>query len=37
MKLFERFTHKAEDPDTAVYTVEGKCTAAIARPLCAAP
>ena len=23
MKLFERFTYKAEDPDTAVYTVEG--------------
>ena len=35
MKLFERFTHKAEDPDTAVYTVEGMhcshCEAAVCR------
>ena len=35
MKLFERFTHKAIDPDTAVYTVEGMhcshCEAAVCR------
>ena len=35
MKLFERFTHKAVDPDTAVYTVEGMhcshCEAAVCR------
>ena len=35
MKLFERFTHKSEDPDTAVYTVEGMhcshCEAAVCR------
>ena len=35
MKLFERFSHKAEDPDTAVYTVEGMhcshCEAAVCR------
>lgn len=35
MKLFERFTYKAEDPDTAVYTVEGMhcshCEAAVCR------
>ena len=35
MKLFERFSHKAEDPDTAVYTVEGMhcshCEAAFCR------
>jgi hypothetical protein len=35
MKLFERFTHKAEDSDTAVYTVEGMhcshCEAAVCR------
>lgn len=35
MKLFERFTHKAEEPDTAVYTVEGMhcshCEAAVCR------
>ena len=35
MKLFERFTHKAEDPDTAVYTVDGMhcshCEAAVCR------
>ena len=35
MKLFERFTHKAADPDTAVYTVEGMhcshCEAAVCR------
>lgn len=35
MKLFERFTHKAVDPDTAVYTVEGMhcshCEAAVVR------
>ena len=33
MKLFERFTHKAADPDTVVYTVEGMhcshCEAAV--------
>jgi len=33
MKLFERFTHKAADPDTAVYTIEGMhcshCEAAV--------
>ncbi len=35
MKLFERFTHKAVEPDTAVYTVEGMhcshCEAAVCR------
>lgn len=35
MKLFERFTHKAIEPDTAVYTVEGMhcshCEAAVCR------
>ena len=35
MKLFERFTRKAADPDTAVYTVEGMhcshCEAALCR------
>ena len=35
MKLFERFTHKTADPDTAVYTVEGMhcshCEAAVCR------
>ena len=35
MKLFERFSHKAVDPDTAVYTVEGMhcshCEAAVCR------
>ena len=35
MKLFERFTHKAVDPDTTVYTVEGMncshCEAAVVR------
>ncbi len=35
MKLFERFTHKAVDPDTTVYTVEGMhcshCEAAACR------
>lgn len=35
MKLFERFGHKADDPDTAVYTVEGMhcshCEAAVCR------
>ena len=35
MKLFERFTHKAVDPDTAVYVVEGMhcshCEAAVCR------
>ena len=35
MKLFERFTHKAANPDTAVYTVEGMhcshCEAAVCR------
>jgi len=35
MKLFERFTHKAADPDTAVYIVEGMhcshCEAAVCR------
>ena len=35
MKLFERFTHKAVAPDTAVYTVEGMhcshCEAAVCR------
>ena len=35
MKLFERFTRKAVDPDTAVYTVEGMhcshCEAAVCR------
>ena len=35
MKLFECFTHKAEEPDTAVYTVEGMhcshCEAAVCR------
>lgn len=35
MKLFERFTHKAVDPDTVVYTVEGMhcshCEAAVCR------
>ena len=35
MKLFERFTRKAADPDTAVYTVEGMhcshCEAALRR------
>jgi hypothetical protein len=35
MKLFERFTHKAADPDTAIYTVEGMhcshCEAAVCR------
>ena len=35
MKLFERFTHKAVDPNTAVYTVEGMhcshCEAAVCR------
>ena len=35
MKLFERFTHKAVDPDTAVYIVEGMhcshCEAAVCR------
>ena len=35
MKLFERFTHKAEEPDTAVYTVEGMhcshCEATVCR------
>jgi hypothetical protein len=35
MKLFERFTHKAADPDTVVYTVEGMhcshCEAAVCR------
>ena len=41
MKLFERFTHKAEDPDTAVYTVEGMhcshCEAAVCRAVEALP
>jgi hypothetical protein len=35
MKLFERFIHKATDPDTTVYTVEGMncshCEAAVVR------
>ena len=35
MKLFERFSHKAVDPDTAVYTVEGMhcshCESAVVR------
>ena len=35
MKFFERFSHKAVDPDTAVYTVEGMhcshCEAAVVR------
>jgi hypothetical protein len=35
MKLFERFTKNAADPDTAVYTVEGMhcshCEAAVCR------
>ena len=35
MKLFERFSNKAEDPNTAVYTVEGMhcshCEAAVCR------
>lgn len=35
MKLFERFKNKAQDPDTAVYTVEGMhcshCEAAVCR------
>ena len=35
MKLFERFSHKAVDPDTTVYTVEGMhcshCEAAVVR------
>ena len=35
MKLFERFTHKAVEPDTAIYTVEGMhcshCEAAVCR------
>ena len=35
MKLFSRFSHKAVDPDTAVYTVEGMhcshCEAAVTR------
>jgi hypothetical protein len=35
MKLFERFSHKASDPDTTVYTVEGMhcshCEAAVTR------
>ena len=35
MKLFERFTHKADAPDTTVYTVEGMhcshCEAAVCR------
>ena len=35
MKLFERFTHKAVEPDTAVYTVEGMhcshCEASVCR------
>lgn len=35
MKLFERFTHKTEEPDVAVYTVEGMhcshCEAAVCR------
>ena len=35
MKLFERFSHKAADPDTAVYMVEGMhcshCEAAVCR------
>ena len=35
MKFFERFTHKAVDPDTTVYTVEGMncshCEAAVVR------
>ena len=35
MKLFERFTHKTADPDTAVYSVEGMhcshCEAAVCR------
>jgi hypothetical protein len=35
MKLFERFSHKAVDPDTTVYTVEGMhcshCEAAVMR------
>ena len=35
MKLFERFPHKAVDPDIAVYTVEGMhcshCEAAVCR------
>ena len=35
MKLFERFIHKAADPDTTVYTVEGMncshCEAAVVR------
>ena len=35
MKLFERFKHKAADPDTVVYTVEGMhcshCEAAVCR------
>ncbi len=35
MKLFERFSHKAVDPDTAVYSVEGMhcshCEAAVVR------
>ena len=41
MKLFERFTHKAVDPDTAVYTVEGMhcshCEAAVCRAVEAVP
>lgn len=35
MKLFDRFSHKAVDPDTTVYTVEGMhcshCEAAVVR------
>ena len=35
MKLFERFTHKAVEPDTTIYTVEGMhcshCEAAVCR------
>ena len=41
MKLFERFTRKAVDPDTAVYTVEGMhcshCEAAVCRAVEALP
>jgi copper chaperone CopZ len=41
MKFFERFTHKAVDSDTAVYTVEGMhcshCEAAVCRAVEAVP
>ncbi|MBO7374127.1 MAG: heavy-metal-associated domain-containing protein [Oscillospiraceae bacterium] len=41
MKLFDRFTQKAADADTAVYTVEGMhcshCEAAVCRAVEAIP